>query len=210
MLHGHFCPFSALGVKAGARAMKDLEVRQSTGMEEVLAIVETNNCFSDGVQIVTGCSFGNNALIYRDYGKTAFTLAKRSGRGIRISVKPNCLEEQVPEATQLFRTAVVERQATESDQAEVRKLWAEVAFKMLDIPDEDVFHIRQVRIEVPAYARIFASVRCSLCGESIMEPRARMKQGRTVCIPCAGEAYYCLADDGISMLPPQREGDRLQ
>ena len=81
MLHGHFCPFSAIGVKAAARAMKELSVR-STGMEEVIAIVETNNCFSDGVQFVTSCSFGNNALIYRDYGKTAFTLASNS-RGLK-------------------------------------------------------------------------------------------------------------------------------
>ena len=78
MLHGHFCPFSAIGVKAAVRAVRELEVR-ATGMEEVVAIVETNNCFSDGIQFVTGCSFGNNALIYRDYGKTAFTLARRSG-----------------------------------------------------------------------------------------------------------------------------------
>ena len=49
MLHGHFCPFSAMGVKAAVRAIKELGVR-STGMEEVVAIVETNNCFSDGIQ----------------------------------------------------------------------------------------------------------------------------------------------------------------
>ena len=86
MLHGHFCPFSAMGVKAAVRAVRELGVK-STGMEEVVAIVETNNCFSDGVQFVTGCSFGNNALIYRDYGKTAFTLAKRTGGAVRISVR---------------------------------------------------------------------------------------------------------------------------
>ena len=85
MLHGHFCPFSALGVKAGARAMKDLQAT-SAGMEELVAIVETNNCFSDGIQIVTGCTFGNNSLIYKDFGKTAFTLARPMGAmSLRIS-----------------------------------------------------------------------------------------------------------------------------
>jgi len=108
-LHGHFCPFLAIGVKAAVRAVKELGV-SSTGMEEVIAIVETNNCFSDGVQFITGCSFGNNALIYRDYGKTAFTLTKRDGEAVRISVRNvrEFLERAEPEANRLFQKVVVE------------------------------------------------------------------------------------------------------
>jgi formylmethanofuran dehydrogenase subunit E len=200
MLHGHYCSFSALGVKAGARAIRELGIRKSTGMEEVVAIVETNSCFSDGVQIVTGCTFGNNALIYRDYGKTAFTLAKRNGEGLRISVKPDCVQEQAPEAAALFRKVIVERQGTEADQARVRELWVDISFKMLDVPDEDVFFINRVDIDIPSYARIFASVKCSVCGENIMEPRARMKDGKPVCLPCSDYEYYQLAGDGISVI----------
>ena len=61
-LHGHFCNYLAYGVIGGAAAIRYLEVR-NTGMEEVIDIVVTNSCFTDGVQIVTGCSFGNNALV---------------------------------------------------------------------------------------------------------------------------------------------------
>ncbi len=200
VLHGHFCPFSAIGVKAAARAMKELGVR-SEGMEEVVAIVETNSCFSDGVQLVTGCSFGNNALIYRDYGKTAFTLARRSGEAVRISVKADSkfLEEREPEAMELFRKVVKERSGTEKDRKRLKSLWTEMSFNMLDIPDDELFNVQKLTVEVPAYARIFASVKCSVCGENIMEPRARMKEGKPVCIPCSGQEYYQLAVDGISV-----------
>lgn len=202
MLHGHYCPFSALGVKAGARAMRELSIRKSTGMEEVVAILETNSCFSDGVQMVTGCSFGNNALIYRDYGKTAFTLARRSGEGLRIAVKPDFMAEQAPEAAALFRKVIVERQGTEEDQAKMRQLWVDISFKLLDVPDEDVFFINNVNIELPSYARIFDNVKCSVCGENIMEPRARIKAGEPICIPCSGQEYYQLGGDGISTITP--------
>ena len=74
-------------------------------------------------------------------------------------------------------------------------------FKILDIPDEEVLNIEKVKIKVPAYARIFASAICSVCGESIMEPRARLKDGKPICLPCAGEAYYQLAGDGITAIP---------
>jgi len=200
MLHGHFCPFSAIGVKAATRAMKELGVR-STGMEEVVAIVETNNCFSDGVQFVTGCSFGNNALIYRDYGKTAFTLARRSGEAIRVSVKADSkfLEERGPEAVALFQKVVKERRGTEADEKRLKVLWSELSFKLLDVPDDEVFDVKRMKVEVPAYARIFGNVKCSVCGENIMEPRARMKGDKPVCIPCSGQAYYQLAGDGLSI-----------
>jgi formylmethanofuran dehydrogenase subunit E len=201
MLHGHFCPFSAIGVKAAARAMKELGVK-STGMEEVVAIVETNNCFGDGVQFVTGCSFGNNALIYRDYGKTAFTLARRSGEAVRVSVKADSrfLEERGPEAVALFQKVVKERRGTGEDQKRLKVLWTELSFKLLDVPDDEVFDVKRMNVEVPAYARIFANVKCSVCGENIMEPRARMKEGKPVCIPCSGQAYYQLAGDGLSVI----------
>jgi formylmethanofuran dehydrogenase subunit E len=200
LLHGHFCPGSAMGVKAAARAVKELGVK-STGMEEVVAIVETNACFSDGVQMVTGCSLGNNALIYRDYGKTAVTLARRTGDAIRVALKPDGSPLQKnPEAAELFRKVVQKRRGTEEDSARLRHLWIDIAFEMLDIPDEEFFTIQRMTIEVPAYARIFASVKCSVCGESIMEPRARVKDGKPVCLGCSDQDYFQLAGNGLSLV----------
>ena len=201
MLHGHFCSFSALGVKAAFRAVRDLGAR-SSGMEDVIAIVETNNCFSDGVQIVTGCSFGNNALIFRDLGKTAFTLAKRNGDAIRISVKVDSsyLEEKEPETMALFAKVIRNRNGTPEEEKRIQELWRDFSFKLLEVPDDEVFGIEKLKIIVPAYARIFSSVKCSVCGENIMETRARINNGKPVCIPCAGADYYQLAGDGISAI----------
>src|SRR4030042_5329987 len=88
LIHGHHCVGSAMGVIAAHHAIKAMDVAENTGMEHLIAVVETNSCFSDGVQVVTGCSFGNNSLVYRDYGKTAFSLVKRSGEGVRVWVCP--------------------------------------------------------------------------------------------------------------------------
>ena len=200
LLHGHYCPFLAIGVRAAVRAVKELRA-SSTGMEEVVAIVEVNSCFSDGIQFITGCSFGNNALIYRDYGKTVFILARRNGEAIRVAVKADnrFLEEREPEAMALFQKVIVSRQGSEADQAKMRELWQQTSFKMLDISDDELFDVEKVLIDIPAYARIFASARCSICGENIMEPRARIKDGKPICIPCSGQEYYQLAGDGISL-----------
>jgi formylmethanofuran dehydrogenase subunit E len=65
-IHGHFCPGSALGVMASIYGLNTFsqEIVNSDGiMENLLAIVECNACFADGVQAVSGCTLDNNSLV---------------------------------------------------------------------------------------------------------------------------------------------------
>ena len=93
-LHGHYCPGLAMGVVAAVDGLNLLAekcnipvsmLNSSEGMEELIAIIEINSCFADGIQYVSGCTLGNNALLYHDYGKTAVTFCLRDGRGVRLS-----------------------------------------------------------------------------------------------------------------------------
>ncbi len=200
LLHGHYCPGSAMGVKAAARAVRELKAR-STGMEEVLAIVETNSCFADGVQMVTGCSLGNNGLIYRDYGKTALTLAYRSGEGVRLAAIPGAGPmKNNPEAAALFKKVVTDRQGTPEDDEKLRTMWIKLSFEMLDLPDEELFTIDHMTATIPAYAPIYTSAICSVCGESTMEPRARLKDSKPTCLACSGQPYYELTGAGMTLV----------
>lgn len=197
-LHGHFCPYVSLGVRAGVIGIKILGVK-NTGMEEVLAIVECNNCFTDGVQFVSGCSFGNNGLIFRDIGKTAVTFTRRDGKGIRISVKfsDDFLKDKYPEHMKLFEKVVVKREGTEEENKKLRKLWAEISFNMLKEDAETLFKVEEVDVEVPEYAPIFGNIRCSVCGERIMETRGRFKDRKPICLSCASLEDYVMDGRGI-------------
>ncbi|MFQ6117981.1 MAG: FmdE family protein [Candidatus Bipolaricaulia bacterium] len=201
-LHGHLCNYLAYGVVAGYIAVRELGVK-TTGMEEVIAIVETNNCFSDGVQMVTGCSFGNNALIYRDLGKTAVTVARRDGAAVRIALDPDfedALQEEYPEAHRLWTKIVARREeATAEEQERMMRLFAEMSVRELSRPPDEMFRIERMEIAVPEYAPIFSSVRCSICGENVMETRARVRDGKPVCLGCAGGEIHVLDGRGISV-----------
>ena len=199
-LHGHYCPYLAYGVVAGYTAVRMLGVR-SVGMEEVLAIVETNNCFSDGIQAVTGCTFGNNALIYLDLGKTAFTLARRSGEAVRLALNPEFEESrraERPELRELWRRIVAEREEV-SNEERVRfmELMEEEAFDLIHRPASEMFIIKRMRIEAPDYAPIYASVRCHGCGELVMESRAGLRDGKPYCLSCLGAQHPILDGRGI-------------
>jgi formylmethanofuran dehydrogenase subunit E len=200
-LHGHLCPFVGLGVKAGQYAMAALN-RQNTGMEEVVAIVECNNCFTDGIQMVTGCTFGNNALIFKDLGKTAVTVARRGdGRAVRLIVRPDYrsgMMERYPAAQPLFQKIVVERQgATPEELHRFHHLWAAIARRELQTPLEDQFHIHHLTITMPEYARIVDSLICAACGEQMMASRSVEGNGRTLCRVCAGGRVPILNGQGI-------------
>ncbi len=199
-LHGHLCPFVSLGVKAGQYAMAYLN-RQNTGMEEVVAIVECNNCFTDGIQAVTGCTFGNNALIFRDLGKTAVTVARREdGMAVRLIVRPAYranMMARYPAAGPLFQRIVVERQGTPDEMHRFHHLWEAIARRELQTPLEEQLHIQHLTISLPAYARIFDSVICSACGEQVMSSRAIEREGQTLCRVCAGGKVPVLNGQGI-------------
>ncbi|MBN1774030.1 MAG: TraR/DksA C4-type zinc finger protein [Deltaproteobacteria bacterium] len=207
-LHGHLCNYLAYGVMAGAAAVRDLEVR-STGMEEVVAVLETNNCFADGVQIATGCSFGNNALVYRDLGKTAFTLVRRDGQGVRYLLDPDFEDSRpdaYPEAYGLWNELIVAKQQGSPEKyARMMQLFHELSLREIDQPLDRVFRVQKGRFELPAPSMMFPWVRCARCGENVMETRIRRVRGDLVCLDCARENIASIDSRGIGIEPPVRK-----
>lgn len=85
--HGHECGGLAWGYKVAEFALDKLHFDRSSD-EELVAIVENDSCGIDGIQVVTGCTFGKGNLIFKDYGKHVYTFFNRStGEGIRITRK---------------------------------------------------------------------------------------------------------------------------
>ncbi len=201
--HRHICPFLALGIKASAVAMEEIGVKglgeDESIEEDVLAIVECNNCFADGVQIATGCTFGNNTLVYHDLGKNALTLVRRSDwRGVRVYIDAEKLTEKYfpKEADKLFEKVVTKRQGSEEDRRRLSQMWEEIGYRMLEIPKEE-FKIEKLRIEEIEQAPIFKSVRCVSCGELAMKTRIAHVGEKPYCLKCAGRKYYAVIGRGI-------------
>jgi formylmethanofuran dehydrogenase subunit E len=109
-------------------------------------------------------------------------------------------QERSTEVSDLWEKVVIKRQGSEKESQRLRDLWKEYSFRVLKIPDEEILVVQRVNIHIPPYARVFASLKCSLCGEDTMEPRARLKDGKIVCLPCSGQLFYQLAGDGITLI----------
>ncbi|TQD27692.1 formylmethanofuran dehydrogenase [Methanolobus vulcani] len=193
-IHGHFCPGSALGVMASLYGLSLLEneVIESDGiMENLLAIVEVNACFADGIQAVSGCTLGNNSLIYRDLGKHAVTFAIRGKeKGVRVKVLPEFkeyIEDSVPEFYPLMEKVIVKRQGSSEDEKKFKETAREAAFSMTKIPFDKLFSVETTVPDIPDYAPITDSVICPECGEVVMASKvckSGLKKG--MCFMCSG------------------------
>jgi formylmethanofuran dehydrogenase subunit E len=182
--HGHACPGLAIGYRAARAALQALSVERPVD-EELVAIVENDACGIDAIQYVAGTTMGKGNLIFRDYGKRVWTLINRkTGHAVRIAERPEFFEKKSDPLLSNLRKKVITGEANAGEQQEFSRRSEHYVRDLLSFPAEEMFTIRKVTPEIPEKARIFQSVTCAVCGESVAESRARVQDGKIVCIPC--------------------------
>jgi len=83
--HGHMCTGLALGVRAANMALRALGAEGGT---DLVVTVETDTCSVDAIQVLTGCTFGNGRLYYRDHAKNAYTFGAGAGGRSASALSP--------------------------------------------------------------------------------------------------------------------------
>ena len=185
--HGHACPGLALGYRAAEYAMDAIRAGRSDD-EDLVCIVENDACGIDAIQLVAGCSVGKGNLILNDFGKHAYTFIDRKyNRAIWLVQRPEPVVQRIDPMASALRVKVMGGRATPAEHKEFHERQAVVIETILKMPIDELFIIKEVRPEIPVRAKIFTSIPCALCGEMVAEHRARVRDGKFVCMPCAGE-----------------------
>ncbi|MFW9945221.1 MAG: FmdE family protein [Candidatus Odinarchaeota archaeon] len=158
IFHGHICPGVALGVLV-AKYILNLGFEHSLD-EELVAVVENDNCSVDAIQALLGTTYGKGNLIHLDYGKNNYTIySRKSQRGVRFALKSS-----------IFGNKKLSRD--------------ERIKKLLSSNPEEIFDIREVEFNPPERAQIEESISCEICNELTMSSRIVDYQGTKMCIPC--------------------------
>ena len=146
---------------------------------------------STPVQALVGCTIGKGNLIFRDYGKQAYTIACRtSNRAVRVAVTGE--SEPLRPDQELLKAAVWQGQATPEEADEWRLIQQARIARLLNAPEEKLFKIEilnDIADRLPEKAQLFRSVVCAYCGEKVMEIRARLRDGQISCLGCTGEYH---------------------
>jgi len=185
-LHGHRCPAMPLGLRAGAAAMNALGVERAKD-GQLLAIVELGEnhcatCFADGVQAITGCTFGKGTIRKLNWGKWGLTLIdKKTQRAVRVAAtgESMMISKRSDFIVKYRQQGVPASQVPD----EVSRPAIE---RVMGAPDEQLFKIGQVvdyQYQEPPHS--FNAFICDSCGEMTVEEYGRSVNGQHLCIPCA-------------------------
>lgn len=182
--HGHICPGILMGVRVAEFALDYLQVEPDID-EELAAIVETDSCGVDAIQAVIGCTFGKGNLIFKDYGKNAYTIISRTkNRAVRIAQRYG-----VNTGSEWIRFRELENQPdlTQEQLSEKENLIGAIFEKIMGMPFEELFKWEDVVVDIPAKAQIRNTVQCCKCGEGVMENHAIKTDGGFICQPCMNQ-----------------------
>jgi formylmethanofuran dehydrogenase subunit E len=186
--HGHICWASAVGVRAGMAALKQLAVgraRSSGDLHCILEIGENHGaqCFADGVQYATGCTLGKGNIEKSGWGKLALTLIdKKKQKAVRVSYKPG-------RHRAISESAFMRKRGQGIPPHEIPE--AE-AWEMVDLiwgaPEAEVLTIDPVT-DYPwedDFGEIMGLAPCDGCGELVSKVYLRLVGDSHMCIPCSG------------------------
>lgn len=160
--HGHSCPGLAIGARIA------LDFREAAGLtrraedEETAAIVETDACGVDGIQVILGCTAGKGNLWLQKRGKHVFTLFRRG-------------EKET--AKRYVWTAHGLKELSHEERIDF----------FLNGPQKQLYAVGAARYPLPPQAARYPSINCAICGEHTAEPQLRVRDGRMICLDCAGE-----------------------
>jgi formylmethanofuran dehydrogenase subunit E len=181
--HDHLCPRQVIGVRMGmyAAELLDLELPQSD--KRLIAFVETDGCFADGVSVATGCSLGHRTMRLMDFGKVAATFVDtKTERAVRIY--PHT------ESRSNARLCLPDARSRWHAQLE--------AYQMM--PVEQMLCWEPVTLTIALkqlISRPGVRVNCAVCGEEIINEREVIVDGQAICRACAGDHYYQVGNDAF-------------
>ncbi len=174
--HKHLCPRQVLGARIGLAGAAALGLAIPRKDKRLLAIVETDGCFSSGVEAATGCSVRHRTLRVADYGKIAVTFVDvKTKTAVRVASQLDIREKALAYAPE-----------------EKKHYFAQlVGYQRM--PDQALLTVQPVHLTTPIdeiVSRAGVRTNCAVCGEEIINEREVERDGWVYCQGCAGSAYY--------------------
>ena len=103
--HGHVCPMVLLGARTAMEASRRVGERQ-----DLFGFYRGYGCALDGVQLYSGCTWGNQNLVLLRGGDFSFILAAEdSGKGVLVLPKKELLDEIRGDKTPEIKDALMTR-----------------------------------------------------------------------------------------------------
>ena len=113
-IHGHLCPMVLLGARTAKKARQLVAIPGDD--LHFYGYYRGYGCAIDGIQLYSGCTWGNQNLVLLRGRNFSFTLTiEGAGEGVMVSPRPQLLEQVRGEKTPESRSALMELFASAPD-----------------------------------------------------------------------------------------------
>ena len=129
--HGHLGPFLVIGLRMGLIGLRELKSEKGTGKLRVTASLKYSvpfSCVLDGIQVTTGCTFGNQKLTLRDASGISAEFQLPSKKQVKVAVNQIAFNK--------LKKKLLSEKISNSEIQELAKLVASV-------PENDFFVIEK-------------------------------------------------------------------
>lgn len=178
--HSHLCPRQVIGVRMGILAADIFDLDLPQTKKRLLAIVESDGCFADGIAAATGATVGHRTMRVEDYGKIA---------AVFVDTKTNKVVRIAPALD------VRERAKAYAPEGETRHYFAQLHGYQI-MPLDEMFFSEDVILHASIkeiVSRPGVRTNCDSCGEEIINEREVNHESLRLCLTCAGHTYYQVA-----------------
>jgi formylmethanofuran dehydrogenase subunit E len=182
--HGHLCPMSYLGVRMGRVALKRLGRGREKGVR-LIAVVEFKNCLADGIQLVTGATYGKNTLFLKDYGKFAasfYDLA--TSKSIRLRVRNEIIEGCLVYGMEAQDVKALPPDDRKEAADRILAKGKEITKRLEKMGDSDLFAVMDAPYFNPEKESSLEPTHCEECNEIVLKEFIKERKGKKVCKDC--------------------------
>lgn len=177
--HGHLCPGQVVGVRLamlGLRLLKFEAPPPLPQLKKLIVFIEMDRCTGDAVAHVTNVKLGRRSLKFVDYGIMAATFINlETSQAYRI-----ISTEEARDLALLYASPALDRRGQQLE-----------AYRVM--PDSVLFRVQEVEVDLSPYdlpGPTRRKVSCARCGQVVRDHREVEQNGRALCRPCAGGAYF--------------------
>lgn len=177
--HGHLCPGQIVGVRLAMLGLRLLDFEAPPTypqLKQLIVFIEMDRCTGDAVAHVTGVKLGRRSLKFVDYGIMAATFINiETGKAFRV-----ISTEEARDLAPLYAGPGLEKREQQL-----------AAYRVM--PASVLFRVQEVEVELSPYdlpGPTRRKVACARCGQVIRDHREVVQDGRALCRPCAGGAYF--------------------
>ncbi len=187
--HGHLCPELAIGYRAALIAQEELGISRENA-HQFFVIAENMSSAIESLQLITGCTIGNQNFFAYDLGKHvyyfgSFAHVSEPGKALRLALINLVLD--LSDKRDLEKI-IISGKGGLKEHKEYQQAIDKAVEGILKIAPEDLFAKTRISLQPPRTCGRLDYIRCSICGEVTALEKCNPLGKGFVCQICSAKA----------------------